>query len=963
MRFRQRTMRLLILFLLSASVVISGMITFAVADISNDDSDMEIGKVTLQVTSNLANSKVKLKKGKIFTKGKFIYKIVSLKGNRGNVSLIGAKSKFIKSARIPKIVKKKGYKFKVISIGKKAFMNFKMLKSVTTDAKITSIGRKAFYGCRKLNKINIPNENLKKVGKNAFKGIYKNAVKVPKIKCKSNKALTNIIEQTTEVYTEPVHTHKYTNWKMIISPTCTTNGKQIGTCSCSDVKIRVIPELGHNYSKIFVVDSVATCNTEGTMSRHCTWCNSKIDVTIISKFGHFFTNYVYNNDASCMEDGTETAKCEYCDETFTRIKENSALGHNYPDEFTVDVEPTCETDGLKSKYCSRCNARTEITKIDKQGHNFSNYTYNNDATCVADGTETAICSRCTKEDTRIKVGTVLGYSGHKFGDWETEIGATCTSWGTIVRFCSVCGEKEKEIVQPLGHSFEKYISNNDATCTEDGTETAKCERCAVTDSHTVIGSALGHDYSNEFTVDTKATCEKDGLKSKHCSRCEAKTQETTIKKLGHDFAVYTYNNDATCTSDGTETAICSRCKKTDVRTEIGSALGHDYADKFTIDEKATCEKDGSQSRHCIRCDAKKDIETIEKLGHDFAVYTYNNNATCTSDGTETAICSRCKKTDVRTEIGSALGHDYADKFTIDEKATCEKDGSKSKHCSRCDAKTQVTAIEKLGHNYSDYTYNDDATCINDGTETAVCNRCMKEDTRTKAGTALGYSGHKFGDWKTDIQVTCTKWGTIARTCSICGEKETEIVQAPGHRYEKYISNNDATCTEDGTETAICENCGETDSHTVFGSALGHKYSDQFTVDIEATCEKAGSKSKHCIRCDDKIEVTKIKKLGHSYTNYVYNEDATCTEDGTETAKCDRCESTKNRIKEGSAKGHIWDKSTNKCTVCGASAPEEIISRLIYNSGFVGFQVNMARQIEYIKTRCTPDFLMYTFIIN
>ena len=1017
MRLRHRTMCLLISFILSIIVVISGILVVADRNI--------IGKDSLQVTSNESNKVISLKNGKTFTKGKFRYKVVSLNGKKGKLSLIGTKSKSIKSARIPKKVKKNGYNLKVTAIGKKAFMNCINLKSVTTNAEITSIGKQAFYGCINLKKINISDRKLKKVGKDAFKGIYKQAVKVTKPKNKTHKSAQNNKGQAAEVNTESVHTHKYSEWKTIIFPTCTTKGKQISTCSCNDVKVRIIPELGHNYSEYFIVDNVATCNTEGSMSRHCTRCNSRIDAKII-KTGHAFTNYVYNNDAKCTEDGTETAKCVYCDETFTRIKENSALDHNYSDEFTVDVEPTCDTDGTKSKHCSRCNARNEITKIDKLGHdfvnyifnndatctengtetakcsrcdakntrtkqdsalghdyskgftvdinatcetdglkskhcsrcdvrneitkidklghNFSEYTYNNDATCVADGTETAICSRCGREDTRIKTGTALGYSGHKFGDWETVIEVTCTKWGTIARTCSICGEKENEIVQPLGHSFEKYISNNDATCTEDGTETAKCERCAVTDSHTVYGSALGHKYSNEFIVDTIATCEKSGSQSRHCLRCGDKTDITTIKKLGHDFANYIYNNNASCTENGTETATCSRCAAKNTRTKQDSALGHDYSKGFTIDIKATCETAGSQSRHCIRCDAKKDIETIEKLGHDFAIYTYNNNATCTSDGTETAICSRCKKTDVRTETGSALGHDYADKFTIDAKATCEKDGSKSKHCSRCDAKTQITTIEKLGHNYSDYTYNDDATCINDGTETAVCSRCMKEDTRTRAGTALGYSGHKFEDWKTDIQVTCTKWGTIARTCSICGEKETEIVQALGHSFEKYISNNDVTCTEDGTETAKCERCDETDSHIVYGSALGHKYSDQFTVDIEATCVKAGSKSKHCIRCDDKIEVTKIKKLGHSYTNYVYNEDATCTEDGTETAKCDRCEATKKRIKEGSAKGHIWDNATNKCTVCGASTTGEIISRMIYNSSFAIFQENIEANI-------------------
>ena len=39
--------------------------------------------------------------------------------------------------------------------------------------------------------------------------------------------------------------------------------------------------------------------------------------------GHTFTNYISNNNATCTADGTETATCEYCDETHTRVDEGS----------------------------------------------------------------------------------------------------------------------------------------------------------------------------------------------------------------------------------------------------------------------------------------------------------------------------------------------------------------------------------------------------------------------------------------------------------------------------------------------------------------------------------------------------------------------------------------------------------------------------------------------------------------
>lgn len=46
--------------------------------------------------------------------------------------------------------------------------------------------------------------------------------------------------------------------------------------------------------------------------------------------GHRFTNYVYNNDATCTENGTETAVCgNGCGETDTRAAADSATGHTY----------------------------------------------------------------------------------------------------------------------------------------------------------------------------------------------------------------------------------------------------------------------------------------------------------------------------------------------------------------------------------------------------------------------------------------------------------------------------------------------------------------------------------------------------------------------------------------------------------------------------------------------------------
>ena len=59
-----------------------------------------------------------------------------------------------------------------------------------------------------------------------------------------------------------------------------------------------------------------------------------------------------------------------------------------------------------------------------------------------------------------------------------------------------------------------------------------------------------------------------------------------------------------------------------------------------------------------------------------------------------------------------------------------------------------------------------------------------------------------------------------------------------------------------------------------------------------------------------VEAETLPALGHSFLNYVYNNDANCTEDGTKTAKCELCEETDTKADEANvALGHIMTNAT------------------------------------------------------
>lgn len=68
-----------------------------------------------------------------------------------------------------------------------------------------------------------------------------------------------------------------------------------------------------------------------TESVLCSICRNEILAT-----GHHFANYLSNNDASCTQDGTKSAKCENCDTTNTIRDQGSMLSHIYEDEWSMN---------------------------------------------------------------------------------------------------------------------------------------------------------------------------------------------------------------------------------------------------------------------------------------------------------------------------------------------------------------------------------------------------------------------------------------------------------------------------------------------------------------------------------------------------------------------------------------------------------------------------------------------------
>ncbi|MGN0473923.1 MAG: leucine-rich repeat protein [Acutalibacteraceae bacterium] len=382
----------------------------------------------------------------------------------------------------------------VTSIGEWAFINCSGLTSVTIPDSVTSIGGSAFAYCSGLTSVTIP-DSVTSIGSGAFHDCS---------------GLTNV---TIGNSVTSIGSRAFAYCSGLTSVTIGNSVTSIGfqafyNCSGltdiyykgSETRWKTISGYGDatfgNNATVHFCDHDWQWEHDETSHRQvCSICGEEREN---SAGAHSFTNYVSNNDATCTEDGTETADCD---------------------------------DG-----CGVKDTRTEVGS--KLGHKFTNYVSNNNATCTEDGTETADCDHnCGVKDTRTEVGSKLG---HKFTNYVSNNNATCTEDGTETADCdNGCGEKDTRTVagSALGHKFVKYVSNNDATCTEDGTETAKCENgCGKKNTRTVAGSALGHSFTN-YVLNNDATCTEDGTETADCDNgCGEKDTRTAVgSALGHKF--------------------------------------------------------------------------------------------------------------------------------------------------------------------------------------------------------------------------------------------------------------------------------------------------------------------------------------------------------------------------------------------------------------------------------------------
>ena len=74
---------------------------------------------------------------------------------------------------------------------------------------------------------------------------------------------------------------------------------------------------------------------------------------------------------------------------------------------------------------------------------------------------------------------------------------------------------------------------------------------------------------------------------------------------------------------------------------------------------------------------------------------------------------------------------------------------------------------------------------------------------------------------------------------------------PHKNYGEWSVVTEPVCKEVGVKVRTCDFCGHNDYKEI--EAIGHTYSDNWTVDKPATEDSDGTMSRYCIRCDDYVD--------------------------------------------------------------------------------------------------------------
>ena len=347
---------------------------------------------------------------------------------------------------------------------------------------------------------------------------------------------------------------------------------------------------------------------------------------------HTYGSAVITKQPTCTSEGTKTKTCTKCNARVTETIPKTS--HKYAD--TV-VAPTCTTDGYTLHKCSVCGTSYKDSTTKATGHSYGNSVVTKQPTCTSEGTKTKTCTKCNA-----RVTETIPKTSHKYAD--TVVAPTCTTDGYTLHKCSVCGTSYKDsTTKATGHSYGNSVVTKQPTCTSEGTKTKTCTKCNARVTETIPKTS--HKYADTVVA---PTCTTDGYTLHKCSVCGTSYKDSTTKATGHSYGNSVVTKQPTCTSEGTAIKTCTKCNAT--VTEKLPEKGH-----TAVTDKgypATCTTAGkTDGSHCSVCNTVIKVQTvINATGHKSSGWIVDKTASIGVKGSKHKECTVCKKVLETAEI-------------------------------------------------------------------------------------------------------------------------------------------------------------------------------------------------------------------------------------------------------------------------------------------------------------------------
>ena len=400
---------------------------------------------------------------------------------------------------------------------------------------------------------------------------------------------------------------------------------------------------GHDYETKYA------SKTDGTVTQTCKSCGYVNKFTVPTSTTVYWRTDISNTSFSSVLSKTQFSVGDsidfwlYDDTDYTvEFSDRSMVSVNKLENYANDIRRITFKNGgsLTVKIYPTYNpsvAKTYKFTCGCTSHTYGSAVITKQPTCTSEGTKTKTCTQCNATVTE-----TIPKTSHKYAD--TVVAPTCTADGYTLHKCSVCGTSYKDnTTKATGHSYGNSVVTKQPTCTSEGTKTKTCTKCNVTVTETI--AKLSHSYT---TTVVAPTCTTEGYTLHKCSVCGTSYKDNTTKATGHSYGNSVVTKQPTCTADGTAIKTCTKCNAT--VTEKLPAKGH-----TAVTDKgysATCTTAGkTDGSHCSVCNTVIKVQTvINATGHKSSGWITDKAASIGVKGSKHKECTVCKKVLETAEI-------------------------------------------------------------------------------------------------------------------------------------------------------------------------------------------------------------------------------------------------------------------------------------------------------------------------